>query len=778
MGFYLGKSLRAGPFRFNLSTSGIGVSAGVPGFRVGTGPRGNYVSVGAGGIRYRTAIGPTASRSRSGASLSRTDRPAGFSSPAPYAPMTDLTGASAESLVSTGGDDLVQQLNDAARRWNWALILTIALVVFVTTAFPFGLVAVVVLPAVWWLWQWDQGRRNVVVFYDVTDDPAAWYDTVVTNAQTWAQSHMLWRIEASRQLTGTHQRKVNALAGSLINRSPLGLQFEKPKHLVTNIVVPTFVCGRDALYLLPDRILVRTKRTFSDVTYDRLNVDWSVSRFIESGRVPRDGRQVDTTWQYANIGGGPDRRFKNNRQIPVMAYDRLTLSSGEGLSWIIDSSRPDASKQLAAVLRRSPALEATASPHAGLPERTVQDPHGALATPPAEVQPEPTPVEPQRIQPIALEMRGVEKNPATSARQLPAEVRYRKAADAGDIAAINSLGDMLEQDDPVQAEHWYRKAAHAREISAMFLRGYELRESDPVQAVAWYRRAADAGDTNAMSSLGYLFKERGDLVQAEHWWRRAVDAGDTDVLFSLGLLFAQRGDLVQAEHWYRRAADAGDTDVLSSLGDLFELLGDPVQPVAWYRKAADVGDFSAMFSLGDLFEERGDLVQAEHWYQKSAHVREISAMVQRGYELREIDPVQAVAWYRRAADAGDTDVLGRLGYLFEKRGDLVQAEHWWRQAADTGDTNAMNRLGLMFEERGDLVQAEHWCRRAVDAGDTDAMSSLGRLFERLGDPVQAVAWYRKAADAGDTDAMTSLGDLLEQADPVQAEHWWRQATET
>ncbi|MGI3781861.1 MAG: DUF4236 domain-containing protein, partial [Janthinobacterium lividum] len=38
MGFYLRKSLHAGPFRLNLSKSGVGVSAGVPGFRIGTGP--------------------------------------------------------------------------------------------------------------------------------------------------------------------------------------------------------------------------------------------------------------------------------------------------------------------------------------------------------------------------------------------------------------------------------------------------------------------------------------------------------------------------------------------------------------------------------------------------------------------------------------------------------------------------------------------------------------------------------------------------------------------
>jgi hypothetical protein len=49
MGFYIRKSVKAGPFRFNLSKSGLGVSAGIPGFRVGTGPRGNYVQMGPAG---------------------------------------------------------------------------------------------------------------------------------------------------------------------------------------------------------------------------------------------------------------------------------------------------------------------------------------------------------------------------------------------------------------------------------------------------------------------------------------------------------------------------------------------------------------------------------------------------------------------------------------------------------------------------------------------------------------------------------------------------------
>jgi hypothetical protein len=56
MTFYIRKSISAGPFRFNLSKSGIGVSTGIKGLRVGMGPRGNYIHMGRNGLYYRKTI--------------------------------------------------------------------------------------------------------------------------------------------------------------------------------------------------------------------------------------------------------------------------------------------------------------------------------------------------------------------------------------------------------------------------------------------------------------------------------------------------------------------------------------------------------------------------------------------------------------------------------------------------------------------------------------------------------------------------------------------------
>jgi len=65
MGFYLRKSFRAGPIRLNLSKSGIGISGGVKGARLGVGPRGTYVHAGRGGFYYRKNLSSWKGRNQS-----------------------------------------------------------------------------------------------------------------------------------------------------------------------------------------------------------------------------------------------------------------------------------------------------------------------------------------------------------------------------------------------------------------------------------------------------------------------------------------------------------------------------------------------------------------------------------------------------------------------------------------------------------------------------------------------------------------------------------------
>ena len=354
MGFYIRKSIKAGPFRFNLSKSGLGVSAGVPGFRVGTGPRGNYVHMGSNGVYYRASLGG-GHRGSSSAPPPMAPAYPGRGIPA-YRPsgilMEDTTGATAVALEPTGRDDLVAQLNTAAGRFAWWWPTAIAGTVFALAVK--GILGVVIaallVPICIWLYFNDQARRIVVLFYEVDDEAAQWFQALISQWPGLSLSQRLSRITESGDITTPYLHKRNAGASSVIGAVPAAAGLSGPVQLKTNIAIPSIVAGKSALYFLPDRLLVRDGKRFTDLGYEHVRVDHTSVRFIESDAPPVDATMVDTTWRYVNKDGGPDRRFNDNRQLPVMLYGRVVLTTAAGLSWIIQISRAQAAAPVAQVI--------------------------------------------------------------------------------------------------------------------------------------------------------------------------------------------------------------------------------------------------------------------------------------------------------------------------------------------------------------------------------------------------------------------------------------------
>ena len=348
MGFYARKSLRSGPFRFTASTSGLGVSAGVPGFRAGTGPRGNYVSVGAGGLTYRTTrVHPR--RSTRAATLTP--------SPPRYdVEMQDVTGATIHELVPTGRGDIVEQLNSAAayRSWTWPIFGVLFLVGLAIAPWGWLLSGAAVVTLVWLLLR-DEAKRKVIVFYEVEGADERWFDALVDSVKITASAQKVWRVVESGQVVTTRQHKTNAGAGKLVNRVLATVTFDAPRHLETNIIVPTITAGSTSLHFLPDRILVKDGRHYADVAYGDLLSGARTTQFIEAlAAVPTDAQQVDRTWQYVNVKGGPDRRYSNNPERAVMLYGQLEMSSPGGLYWKVQMSAVSATECLHKSLSTAP----------------------------------------------------------------------------------------------------------------------------------------------------------------------------------------------------------------------------------------------------------------------------------------------------------------------------------------------------------------------------------------------------------------------------------------
>ena len=128
------------------------------------------------------------------------------------------------------------------------------------------------------------------------------------------------------------------------------------------------------------------------------------------------------------------------------------------------------------------------------------------------------------------------------------------------------------------------------------------------------------------------------------------------------------------------------------------------------------------------------------------------------------------------------------GVVADKSGDYVEAVKWYRLAAEQGHASAQYNLGVMYDQGEGVpendTEAVRWYRLAAEQGDPKAQYNLGVMYDQ-GEGVpendtEAVRWYRLAAEQGDASAQGNLGGMYGNGDGVpedfvQAYKWWNLA---
>jgi TPR repeat protein len=276
----------------------------------------------------------------------------------------------------------------------------------------------------------------------------------------------------------------------------------------------------------------------------------------------------------------------------------------------------------------------------------------------------------------------------------PADARewLMKAGDRGHALALVKLGDA-------------RRAAEAGHLPSML----EMAKKDPT----WVRRAADAGEPEAMRLFAATIADRGE---AARWIQRSAEAGNRAAMFELASAYEKGSGVMAdrgvAERWYRAAADAGEPRAMHRLGVLTndaafilkaakagvpeamskvgETAADREEALRWFRKAADAGHVNAWTRIGAL---TGDTAALE----RAAQAGDGEAKMKLGeIEERRGRRKQAYLLYRDAADAGYAPAMMRVGDCHLNGSGTwvseVDAVNWYRRAAQAGDKDAMEKL--------------------------------------------------------------------------------------
>lgn len=340
MGLRFRKSVRVGKcFRINVSKSGIGYSFGVPGARITHSSRGRVsstVGIPGTGLSYTQTLNGRSSNSgrRTGSAPVSTPRDTGIG----MAQSTET--ANIADLQPAELTDMLKSISQAKTFDTIAnILLVVGILLTLTCTIPELIIGIVLTLGGIAAKYYARTQLPVEMEYELDEEMAYQHSERIAAWKEFFSSAAKWQIITS---AAVNNKKINAGASSIVKRVGVNMSEKAPFYIKTNVDVVVLKLKSVKLLILPDKLIVIKNNKFGAVDYTDLTICATDGRFIENGSVPRDAQVVGQTWQYVNKNGSPDKRYSNNRKLPICLYGYVTITSGSGLS--IELSCSDCTK--------------------------------------------------------------------------------------------------------------------------------------------------------------------------------------------------------------------------------------------------------------------------------------------------------------------------------------------------------------------------------------------------------------------------------------------------
>ena len=174
-------------------------------------------------------------------------------------------------------------------------------------------------------------KSYVALDVEFSEDLEAEYFLMIKAFQSLTKSHRIWDV------TGAYKedtRRTRSAAGTVIKKNITSIDLKQLADVKSKYPAMYFrnLNGPD-IYIYPNFVIMYQKKgAFAVIDYTELEFLFMRTRFIEDGKVPGDSRVIDRTWAKVNKNGTPDKRFKGNYQIPVVAYGNILLRTNTGMN--------------------------------------------------------------------------------------------------------------------------------------------------------------------------------------------------------------------------------------------------------------------------------------------------------------------------------------------------------------------------------------------------------------------------------------------------------------
>lgn len=163
-----------------------------------------------------------------------------------------------------------------------------------------------------------------------SDEIDSAFKALVIAFESLASSKGIWDVTATQSQNAS---KARSSVSSLVTKKAVKIGI-KEMTFVNSSISPLWFQNANGgdLFLYPTFLVIASAtKDFGVVLLDELKILFESVRFVETSTFPADALIIDRTWEKVNSNGKPDKRFKNNRQFPVVSYGRISLKTSTGL---------------------------------------------------------------------------------------------------------------------------------------------------------------------------------------------------------------------------------------------------------------------------------------------------------------------------------------------------------------------------------------------------------------------------------------------------------------
>lgn len=177
--------------------------------------------------------------------------------------------------------------------------------------------------------QLDQCHVNIDM--DVDPEIEKKYHALMDAYKALTTSERIWDITSS---VSVNRAQTRSAASTTVTRRLVKFGFGNIDIVKSKFDAIHFenANGGDLFFYPAFVAIVDGHKKFGLVDMRELDFSFHGQRFLEEEKVPIDAAVVDHTWAKVNKNGSPDKRFKDNYQIPICQYGKIELSSATGLN--------------------------------------------------------------------------------------------------------------------------------------------------------------------------------------------------------------------------------------------------------------------------------------------------------------------------------------------------------------------------------------------------------------------------------------------------------------